>query len=88
MISEYAIRSTGIRLSQWRLYWDQMGDIEMPVPALDVQKAVAARIDEQLTQICLLIEKAGRFIELAQERRSALITAAVTGQIDIPGEVA
>lgn len=30
-----------------------------------------------------LIAKTERFIELARERRTALITAAVTGQIDV-----
>ncbi len=32
MIAEYAVRSTGIRPSQWRLYWDEMGDIKIPYP--------------------------------------------------------
>ncbi len=30
-----------------------------------------------------LIEKAERFVELARERRSALVTAAITGQLDV-----
>ena len=34
-----------------------------------------------------LIAETERFVELARERRSALITAAVTGQIDVRGEV-
>ncbi len=49
-----------------------------------------ARIVEVMTRetakIDALISKAERFIELAQERRAALITAAVTGQIEIPTE--
>ena len=49
-----------------------------------------ARIVEVMTRetakIDALIAKAERFIELAQERRAALITAAVTGQIEIPTE--
>ncbi|MET3680421.1 hypothetical protein ACIQLJ_18185 [Microbacterium sp. NPDC091313] len=38
----------------------------------------------ETAKIDALISKAERFIELAQERRAALITAAVTGQIEIP----
>ncbi len=83
MIAEYAIRSTGIRPSQWRLYWDQMGEILVPVPSVATQEALVARLEEQIGRIDLLLEGTERLIELAQERRSALITAAVTGQIDL-----
>lgn len=83
MIAEYAVRSTGIRPSQWRLYWDQMGSIEVPVPDREDQDALVARLREQIDKIDGLISEAERLIELAQERRSALITAAVTGQVDV-----
>jgi type I restriction enzyme, S subunit len=81
MIGEYAVRSTGIRPSQWRLYWDQMGNIEVPVPPFAQQASIVERIDSQVTKIETLIAETQRFIELSHERRSALITAAVTGQI-------
>ena len=45
--------------------------------------AIAAYLDEQTAKIDTLIAETERFIELARERRSALITAAVTGQIDV-----
>ena len=85
MIAEYVVRSTGIRPSQWRLYWDQMGNIEVPVPTLAQQDCIASRIDEQTAKIDALIAETETFIELSRERRSALITAAVTGQIDVRG---
>lgn len=44
---------------------------------------LAADLDEQTAKIDALIAKAERFIEVSKERRSALITAAVTGQIDV-----
>lgn len=40
----------------------------------------------KVTAIDGLIQKTKKFIELLKEKRSALITAAVTGQIDIPAE--
>lgn len=83
MIAEYAIRSTGVRPSQWRLYWDQMGNIEVPLPSHDEQIAIVARMDEQTKKIDALIVETEHFIKLAAERRSALVTAAVTGQIDV-----
>ena len=40
-------------------------------------------LDEQTAKIDALIAETERFIELSRERRAALITAAVTGQIDV-----
>ena len=53
------------------------------MPPLDEQRGIAAYLDEQTAKIDALITKAERFIELSKERRAALITAAVTGQIDV-----
>lgn len=61
-------------------------EIRVFVPPLEVQRADVARFEYENAQIDALIAKAERFIELAQERRAALITAAVTGQIEIPTE--
>ncbi len=57
----------------------------MRVPAVDPheQVRVAATLDRQTAKIDALIAETERFIELARERRTALITAAVTGQIDV-----
>ena len=55
----------------------------VPVPPLDDQHRIVAYLDEQTARIDRLIAETERFIELARERRSALITAAVTGQIDV-----
>ncbi|MEU0460365.1 restriction endonuclease subunit S [Micrococcus luteus] len=57
-----------------------------PVPPLDEQREIADHLDRETAKIDALIAKAERFIELAQERRAALITAAVTVQIEIPTE--
>lgn len=71
-------QTTGIQnLDQSHLF-----DEVFPFPPLDEQVCIAEYLDEQTAKIDLLISKAERFIELAKERRSALITAAVTGQID------
>lgn len=57
-----------------------------PIPPLDEQREIADHLDRETAKIDALIAKAERFIELARERRAALITAAVTGQIEIPTE--
>lgn len=58
------------------------------VPSLDEQRRIAANLDEQTSKIDTLIAETERFIELSRERRSALITAAVTGRIDVTGRAA
>lgn len=55
---------------------------------VDEQRRIVAYLDEQAAKIDTLIAETERFIELSRERRTALITAAVTGQIDARGEVA
>ncbi|MGD0862529.1 MAG: restriction endonuclease subunit S [Candidatus Limnocylindrales bacterium] len=53
-----------------------------------LQSDIADRLDRMLAQLTLLRESPGRHVDLLLERRQALITAAVTGQIDIPGVAA
>lgn len=63
-------------------------NLPMDLPDVDVQHRIMAYLDEQTSKIDTLIAETERFIELARERRSALITAAVTGQIDVRPEEA
>ena len=55
----------------------------LPLPPLDEQRAIVAYLDEQTAIIDTLIGKARRAIDLLGEHRAALISAAVTGQIDV-----
>jgi len=60
-----------------------LANFKIAVPPLDEQRRITAYLDDQTAKIDMLIAEAERFIELARERRSALVTAAVTGQIDV-----
>ncbi|MEV0664692.1 restriction endonuclease subunit S [Actinomadura luteofluorescens] len=62
---------------------EKLREIALPFPPVDEQRQLAAHLDETTKRIDTLIAETERFIEFAHERRSALITAAVTGQIDI-----
>jgi type I restriction enzyme S subunit len=59
--------------------------MELPVlrPPLAEQRAIVAHLDEKCGKIDELKAKAERAIGLLKERRSALISAAVTGKIDV-----
>lgn len=53
------------------------------VPPLEVQDRIVQVAAERTAKVDALISETERFVELSLERRSALITAAVTGQIDV-----
>ncbi|MES2237385.1 MAG: restriction endonuclease subunit S [Pseudomonadota bacterium] len=55
----------------------------IPLPPLAEQQAIAAHLDTELAKFDTLTAEAQRAIDLLQERRTALISAAVTGQIDV-----
>ena len=56
-------------------------------PPLEEQKQIIAFLDKETTKIDTLIEKCETAIELLKERRTALISAAVTGKIDVRNAV-
>src|SRR5699024_5429957 len=66
---------------------EKLQALPVVIPPAAEQRAIADHLDEQTAKIDDLIDETERFIELARERRSALITAAVTGQIDVRSAV-
>lgn len=60
-----------------------LGSISVPVPAVEEQKVIASYLDNESAKFDTLTTEAQRAIDLLQERRTALISAAVTGQIDV-----
>jgi type I restriction enzyme S subunit len=67
---------------------DQLGDISIPFPHIVEQRAVAAFIDRETSRIDALVAKVREAIDRLKELRTALISAAVTGKIDVREEVA
>ncbi|EWM16066.1 type I restriction enzyme [Kutzneria sp. 744] len=63
--------------------WSMFGRLPLALPPVEEQRRIAEHLDEQTAKIDTLIAETERFIELSKERRAALITAAVTGQIDV-----
>ena len=57
----------------------------VPVPARAEQDEIVEYLNEQVGAFDKLQAQAERAIELLQERRTALISAAVTGKIDVRG---
>ncbi|MEN1942316.1 restriction endonuclease subunit S [Luteimonas sp. MJ293] len=66
---------------------DQLSRFTIPLPPLDEQGAIAKHIDIKAAHFEKLASDSRQAIALLKERRSALIAAAVTGQIDARGAV-
>jgi hypothetical protein len=60
---------------------------DLPLPEQDEQAGIAAFLDQQTKRFGSLIQRVQDGIARLQEYRTALISAAVTGQIDVRGEV-
>lgn len=58
-------------------------NVPMPRPPLSEQRQIVQHLDRAITPIDRLITKTQRSIDLLREHRTALITAAVTGKIDM-----
>lgn len=87
-IARYYFRTTAKKTTnlastnRWTL-----GNLPLECPPIGEQRATAARLEAETAKIDELIAETERFIELSRERRDALITAAVTGQIDVRDQV-
>jgi len=89
VFAEEATRfSKGVWSSRLRLYPEGFFEIWMPVPPLEEQLAIVAHIRRETDKLDALQKATERTIRLLKERRAALIAAAVTGKIDVCGEVA
>ncbi|MDT7309187.1 restriction endonuclease subunit S [Citrobacter freundii] len=80
-------------VGRYKLRKESLVTIPMVIPPTDEQKEILKIINKVKIDINSAIEKSESFITLLQERRTALISAAVTGKIDLrgwtqPGEVA
>ncbi|PIE42718.1 MAG: hypothetical protein CSA50_08990 [Gammaproteobacteria bacterium] len=80
-IKEVVAQSVGV--SYPAINASDLVNIKVPKPAIDEQQKIANFLDHETAKIDILIEKQQQMIKLIQERRTALISAAVTGKIDV-----
>jgi restriction endonuclease S subunit len=62
---------------------DLVGNLSLPVPPVDEQRAIVAYISAETAKLDALRAATERTIGLLKERRAALIAAAVTGRIEV-----
>lgn len=65
------------------LNFEQLANFKLVLPPSQKMTQITSAIREAIYRLDALMEKTQRSIELLKEKRSALITAAVTGKIDV-----
>ena len=85
MLRTMNLNQYSISAAQPGLSVETICNLFAPIPPLHEQQAIATFLDHETAKIDTLIEEAQKAIELMKERRTALISAAVTGKIDVRG---
>lgn len=68
---------------RYRISRTMLGNQRIPAPPIEEQKKIADMLDSGRALYNRLSRRAEEAVELLQERRTALISAAVTGKIDV-----
>lgn len=66
---------------------EKYGNLYLPLPNIEEQNSIIAFLDSKLSTFKLLEDETHESINLLKEHRTALISAAVTGKIDVREEV-
>lgn len=78
-----ALEQTSTQSTQANLNVDRIGAVKASFPSVSEQKEIVAYLDSLLEQYDDIELKSQKSIELMNERKTALISAAVTGKIDV-----
>jgi restriction endonuclease S subunit len=84
---DYERRSISL-IMQPSLRFDDLDKFRVPLPPPKEQTAIASYLNAETARMDALLAKVEEAIERLQEFRTALITAAVTGKIDVREELA
>ena len=76
-----------LRAAQPHLNAEELGSVTLMLPGNEEQRRIVEHINRESESIDVAISKAHRQIELLSEYRTTLISEAVTGKIDVRGEV-
>lgn len=82
-----ALEQTSIQSTQPNLNIDRIGSLKTPLPSLDEQVSIVNYLENQLSNFETVLNAVEDSIKLLFERRTSLISAAVTGKIDVREEV-
>lgn len=82
-IEQYKLLERAETTFDRRIQQVDLDNLPIPAPPLEIQKQIVRQIDEQFAADNVMRPTLTRVAELLTERRSALITAAVTGELEV-----
>ena len=86
MLSQPFVRrmvDESMRVAMPKVNRETLADIHIPIPEPTEQRAIANFLDRETARIDVLVDKANDAIERLKEYRTAVISAAVTGRVDV-----
>ena len=69
--------------AQFNVSTNEIGNVSLALPSIEEQRIIAAFLDSETAKIDSLVAKVREAIDRLKELRTALISAAVTGKIDV-----
>ena len=72
----------GRGITVMHVYSDQLKYLSLAIPSVDEQRSISTVLDRDIAKIDALVAKKERLVELLREKRTALITRAVTKGLD------
>ncbi|WP_240136728.1 hypothetical protein [Streptomyces sp. MUM 178J] len=87
VVSEFGRRSKGIRPAQWRLYWEDLAEISIPLPPVGDQCRIANFLDAETARIDRLVSARERQVVVLDECEYAEVTEGlIPGSLDSAAE--
>lgn len=88
MVTQFEIASRGVGSIQRQVHRPSLRTVRVPVPPLDEQREIAARILAATERIDAAAAALRREVDLLREYRTRLIADVVTGKLDVRAEAA
>lgn len=85
--SQIKLDARGSSMTMAKISQKHIKEWMIPVPPVDEQRAIAELLDKKLKTILDTVSEVECSIELLKEHRTALISAAVTGKIDVREQI-
>ena len=85
-VEEFYRNGRGIVADLWTTRYQEMKNIEIPIPPLSEQRAIVSYIEAKTASINKLIDAYEQQVERVKEYKQRLISDAVTGKINVTGK--
>jgi type I restriction enzyme, S subunit len=87
-VAEITRLSRGVWTSRLRLYPDVLLSMRTPLPPMKEQRVIAISLDALRARLHTAADRLDRSVALLREHRQALVTAAITEQLNLTNEAA